>query len=104
AARRFGVEIEHVHTAGRGRSWTHRDAYGDGVNRDRLVAKTAPMAGPEGHRQSGPKARNGGQNHDRNGLLSAQSSAVAGAAQPSRSTALEHRKQSALAVGRGHER
>jgi len=33
-------------------------------NRDRLVAKTAPMAGPEGHRQGSSKARNGGQNHD----------------------------------------
>src|SRR6266702_2104226 len=83
---------------------THRDAHGDGVNRDRLVAKTAPMAGPEGHRQSGSKARNSGQNHDRNCLLPAQSSPVAGAAQPSGSTALGNRKQPALAAGCGHER
>ena len=74
------------------------------VNRDRPVAKATPMAGPESYRQSGSKARNGGEDHDRNCLLPAQSSAVAGAAQPGDSTALEHRKQPALAAGCGHER
>ena len=74
------------------------------VNRDRPVAKATPMAGPESYRQSGSKARNGGEDHDRNCLLPAQSSAVARAAQPGDSTALEHRKQPALAAGRGHER
>jgi hypothetical protein len=45
-------------------------------------------AGPEGHRQSASNAQNGGQNHDRNCLLPAQSSPVAGAAQSSGLTAL----------------
>jgi len=59
---------------------------------------------PEGHRQSGANARNGGQNHDRNCLLPAQSSPFAGAAQPSGSTALGNQKQPALASGCGHKR
>jgi len=72
-------------------------------HRDRLVAKQHQWPGLKAiakvvrRRETGTKPR-------LNGLLPAQPSAVARAAQSGRSTTLEHRKQPALAAGRGHER
>ena len=78
--------------------------HGDGFHRDRLAPEAAPMAGPEGHRQSGSTARDGGQNHHRNRVLPAQPGTRAGAVQRGRPPTLGRGKQLALAIGRGDER
>ena len=71
-SRRSGQQDDHRQAGRRGRSRPHRDPHGHGLDRHRMAAEGSSMARACRHRQGGPHPRTGRQNHDRDGLLSAQ--------------------------------
>src|ERR1700749_1449306 len=75
--RRPRQQDHHGQARCRGRSRPHRNPYGHGQHRHKVVATRSSMARPNRHRQGGPHSRDHNKNHHRDRLLPAQFSLVA---------------------------